>query len=309
MIKSTFTVLFTLFLPLIMLADIIAIEDLQYTDRYYNTLYQSTIASKNRLLKKERPEAYEIPDIYSYTLKEGEDIWTLIAKTSLTIDTIATLNRIDFIGMLKQDTTVFLPDTIGIFFEAEGQNKGYDTLTLSDKYNLPEKHILEVADPQGQARTLLFLPEVQLSFLERTYLTGVVFYSPLMGIETSKYGKRVDPFINEEAFHSGIDIVSVEGKKVHSARWGRIVYAGESDAYGNLVVIEHELGYYTLYGHLQEILVEIDENVDSGQIIGKVGSTGRTTGPHLHFEIHRKKNSLNPDNIPYFMGLDHTTVQ
>jgi murein DD-endopeptidase MepM/ murein hydrolase activator NlpD len=122
-----------------------------------------------------------------------------------------------------------------------------------------------------------------------------------MGIETSKYGKRIDPFINEEAFHSGIDIASVEGKNVHSSRWGRIVYAGESDPFGNLVAIEHELGYYTLYGHLQEILVEIDENVESGQVIGKVGSTGKTTGPHLHFEIRREKNILNPDNIPYFL--------
>ena len=284
-----------------LLADTITIEDLQYTDTSYNALYESTILSKNRLLKKERSESYEVPDIYSYTLKEGEDIWTLIAKTSLTIDTIATLNRVDFIGMLKQDSVVFLPDTIGIFFEAEQGQPAYDTLALSEKYNLPEEHILEVPDPLDENRTLFFLPEAQLSFIERTYLTGVVFYAPLMGIETSTYGKRIDPFINEEAFHSGVDLASVEGKKVHAARWGSIAYADANEDFGNTVVIKHEIGYYTLYGHLQEILVEVDENVESGQVIGKVGSTGRTTGPHLHFEIRREKNSLNPDNIPYFI--------
>jgi murein DD-endopeptidase MepM/ murein hydrolase activator NlpD len=296
-----YTLLCVLCLPLALLADTITIQDLQYTDAQYNALYESTIASKNRLLKKERSESYEIPDIYSYRLKEGEDIWTLIAKTSLTIDTIATLNRVDFIGMLKQDTVVFLPDTLGIFFEAEQEQPGYDTLMLSEAYDIPEEHILEVGDPVDENRTLFFLPEARLSFLERTYLTGVVFYAPLMGIETSKYGKRIDPFINEEAFHSGVDLASVEGKNVHAARWGSIVYADETESFGNTVVIKHEIGYYTLYGHLQEILVEVDENVESGQVIGKVGSTGRTTGPHLHFEIRREKNSLNPDNIPYFI--------
>ena len=309
MITTSLFILCTLLIPITLHAEILSIEELNYTDRNYNALYESTIASKNRLLKKERPATYVVPDIYSYPLKEGEDIWTLIAKTSLTIDAIATLNRIDFIGMLREDITVFLPDTIGIFFDAEQQTEQYDTLMLAEKYAISEGDILEVTDPQDQNRTLLFLPEVQLSFLERTYLTGVVFYSPLMGIETSRFGKRIDPFINEEAFHSGIDIASEEGKKVHAARWGGIVYAGESDGYGNLVIIEHELGYYTLYGHLQEILVEIDENVDSGQIIGTVGATGRTTGPHLHFEIHREEDSLNPDNIPYFMELDHTAEQ
>jgi murein DD-endopeptidase MepM/ murein hydrolase activator NlpD len=298
-----------LFFSAAMAVDIIDIEDLQYTDSQYNNLYRSTIASKNRLLKKERSESYDIPSIYRYTLKEGEDIWTLIAKTSLTIDTIATLNRIDFIGMLKRDTTVYLPDTIGIFLESDVGEEGGEDVSISEKYSLPEEHILEIADPKDQNLNLIFLPEVQLSFIERTYLTGVVFYAPLMGIETSKYGKRIDPFINEEAFHSGIDIASVEGKKVHSARWGRIVYAGESEQLGNLVVIEHQLGYYTLYGHLQEILVEFDENVESGQVIGRVGSTGRTTGPHLHFEIRREKQSLDPDNIPYFLERSVTTPQ
>jgi murein DD-endopeptidase MepM/ murein hydrolase activator NlpD len=306
MIRVSLLILCTLLIPLILHAEIHPIEDLNYTDRNFNSLYESTIASKNRLLKKERPATYVVPDMYSYTLKEGEDIWTLIAKTSLTIDAIATLNSIDFIGMLRQDITVFLPDTIGIFFDAERQTEQNNTLKLAEKYAISEGDILKVTDPQDQNRTLLFLPETQLSFLERTYLTGVVFYSPLMGIETSKFGKRADPFINEEAFHSGIDIASEEGKKVHAARWGRIVYAGASDGFGNLVVIEHELGYYTLYGHLQEILVEIDDNVDSGQIIGRVGATGRTTGSHLHFEIHRKEDSLNPDNIPYFLELDHS---
>jgi murein DD-endopeptidase MepM/ murein hydrolase activator NlpD len=271
------------------------VEELSYTDRNYNTLYESTITSKNRLLKGERLETYGPPVIYRYTLKSGEDIWTLVAKTSLTIDTISTLNRLDFTGSLRMDDTVYLPDTIGLFFDAER----HDSLDLSERYGLGEEDILEVADPLNPVRTLFFLPEVQLDFVERTYLTGVVFYAPLMGVQTSGYGTRTDPFINEEAFHGGIDIAADMGKKVHAARWGEIVFAGEGGDYGNLVVIEHQFGYITLYGHLSEILVEVEEQVESGGIIGRVGETGRTTGPHLHFEIRRGNDRLNPEDIPY----------
>jgi murein DD-endopeptidase MepM/ murein hydrolase activator NlpD len=124
-----------------------------------------------------------------------------------------------------------------------------------------------------------------------------------MGVETSQYGRRIDPFINEEAFHSGVDIAADRGRKVHAARWGRVVHAGEAGGYGNTVLIEHELGYHTLYAHLDEIRVEPDMRVESGGIIGTVGSTGRSTGPHLHFEIRRFREKLDPGNIPYL--LDH----
>jgi murein DD-endopeptidase MepM/ murein hydrolase activator NlpD len=281
------------------LSEIVNLDELNYTDRNYNTLYESTIASKNRMLKKSRKEEYAPPTIYRYTLKRGEDIWTIIAKTSLTVDTIATLNRIDFTGMLREESVVYLPDTLGLFFDSA--KSAIDELAAI--YAVPAEDISTINDPFQTGNDLLFVPEARLSFTERTYLTGVVFYAPLMGVETSKFGSRADPFINEEAFHGGIDIAAREGKKVYAARWGKIVYANESNGYGNLVILEHELGYHTFYGHLDEILVEFDGFVESGGIIGTVGQTGRTTGPHLHFEIRRFYSQLNPDNIPFFM--DH----
>jgi murein DD-endopeptidase MepM/ murein hydrolase activator NlpD len=297
----TFLTLYTVLISITVYGDVIPIEELSYIDRNYNDLYESTIFSKNRVLKQERYPSYEQPQVYSYTLKRGEDIWTIVAKTSLTIDTISTLNRIYFIGELKEGSLVYLPDTIGIFF----QSGEHEIMDLVQKYAVEEDDILEVPDPRDPPNTLLFLAEAQLSFVERTYLTGVVFYAPLMGIETSRFGRRFDPFINEEAFHGGIDIATDEGKKVHAARWGTVVYAGESEGYGNLVVIVHQFGYHTFYGHLADILVEVDELVESGQLIGTVGTTGRTTGPHLHFEIRRHNEKLNPDSIPFL--LDHQT--
>jgi murein DD-endopeptidase MepM/ murein hydrolase activator NlpD len=278
-------------------AEFPTITDLNNTDSIFNTLYESTVASKNRLLRHERKDEYTAPVIYRYTLKRGEDIWTIIAKTSLNVDTISTLNRIDFIGMIHEDSTVYLPDTLGLFFE-EGE---VGIPEIAQKYSIPETDIQKVTDPLHPTESLLFAPEVTLSFLERTYLTGVVFYAPLMGVETSRFGPRIDPFVNERTFHGGVDIAAEEGKNVYSARWGKVVYAGEINGYGNTVILEHELGYYTLYGHLEKILVEKGEKVDSGQIIGTVGTTGKTTGPHLHFEIRRENQKLNPDNIPNFI--------
>lgn len=287
-----------------LLSEIIPLNELNQTDPNYLALYESSIASKSRFLKHERKKQYEQPDIYRYKMKRGEDIWTLVARTSLTIDTIATLNRVDFIGMISAEKEVFLPDMLGIFFESGSTDKSRIIEMFKTSYGDVEDDILLIEDPLKPPGQLYFVPEVQLPFLERAYLTGVVFYAPLMGRETSGYGMRIDPFINEMTFHGGVDIAAEEGKRVHAARWGKVVYADKSNGYGNLVIIMHELGYYTLYGHLDKILVEAGDDVESGQLIGTVGSTGKTTGPHLHFEIRRFNKTLNPENIPFL--LEHS---
>lgn len=296
---SILLVFLTVSLPLF--SEITALEELNYTDPNYLTLYESTIASKNRFLKHERKQPYQQPKIYRYMMKRGEDIWTLVARTSLTIDTIATLNRVDFIGMISAEKEVFLPDMLGVFFEASFTNKSEIIEMFKTRYGVAEEDILLIEDPIKPSAQLYFVPEVQLSFLERAYLIGVVFYAPLMGKETSGYGMRVDPFINELTFHGGVDIAAEAGKRVHATRWGKVIYANKSNGYGNLVIIMHELGYYTLYGHLDKILVEVGDVVESGQLIGTVGSTGKTTGPHLHFEIRRFNKTLNPENIPFLL--------
>ena len=275
------------------------LDSLNYNDDRFIALSESTIASKNRMIKGIKKDEYTFPEIYSYEVKPGEDIWTIIAKTSLNIDSIATLNRFDFIGMVKERSEVLLPDTLGVFLDEEA----FDSEEIADKYSIDAINILSGQDPLNPGKVLYFVPEVELSFLERTYLMGIVFRAPLMGVKTSGYGLRIDPFVNEMTFHGGVDIASEEGKLVRASRGGLVIYADESNGYGNLVIIKHQLGYYTLYGHLMEILVEEDTEIDTGQALGKVGTTGKTTGPHLHFEIRRLDAKLNPENIPLF--LDH----
>jgi len=118
---------------------------------------------------------------------------------------------------------------------------------------------------------------------------------PLPGAKmTSRYGHRRDPFNGKSAFHGGIDFKAKTGTPVRAAADGTVVKAGRMGGYGKIVEIKHRNGYITRYAHLSRITVKVGERVASGERVGKVGSTGRSTGPHLHFEIRRRGKTVNP---------------
>ena len=114
---------------------------------------------------------------------------------------------------------------------------------------------------------------------------------------SSGFGKRLDPIKDQFARHNGIDLVGKYWAKIISPSPGRITFAGQFGAYGNSVVIDHGYGITTRYGHLKNIKVQKGDLVESGQIIGTQGSSGRTTGQHLHYEIRYKNLPLNPKNF------------
>ncbi len=95
-------------------------------------------------------------------------------------------------------------------------------------------------------------------------------------------------------FHKGIDIAAPMGTDVYCAAQGKVIFAGQKSGYGNCVIIEHENGLATLYGHLSKILVDANQQVKIGDIIAKVGNTGRSTGPHLHYEVRKNNTPINP---------------
>lgn len=131
----------------------------------------------------------------------------------------------------------------------------------------------------------------------RAALKEAPVHAPLAGPlrVSSPFGERVDPFLKKRAFHAGIDLPEPTGTLVHATGAGTISYAGRSSGYGNLVEITHVNGVVSRYGHLSAILVKKGQSVETGDVIGKVGSTGRSTGPHLHFEIRRGGAPVNPE--------------
>ncbi len=120
-------------------------------------------------------------------------------------------------------------------------------------------------------------------------------YTPLDGAyNSSSFGWRVDPFSGHSAFHEGLDFPANTGTPIYAAAGGVVTTAEQTAAYGKLVKIDHGDGFETRYAHASKIVVKVGEVVKKGQVVALVGSTGRSTGPHLHFEVRRAGAPLDP---------------
>ncbi len=111
---------------------------------------------------------------------------------------------------------------------------------------------------------------------------------------SSGFGFRSDPFTGEKEWHPGVDIANRYGAPVLAASRGIVTFAGKMRGYGNMVDVDHGYGFTTRYGHMSALAVHVGEEVKDGQLLGRVGSTGRSTGPHLHFEVRRFGQAINP---------------
>jgi murein DD-endopeptidase MepM/ murein hydrolase activator NlpD len=111
---------------------------------------------------------------------------------------------------------------------------------------------------------------------------------------SSGFGYRKDPFLHRPALHAGLDFVAPSGTEVRATAPGVVVSAGWSGGYGQMVEIRHANGVSTRYGHLSQVLVGSGASVSAGTLVGRVGSTGRSTGPHLHYETRREGSAVDP---------------
>lgn len=114
------------------------------------------------------------------------------------------------------------------------------------------------------------------------------------GRVSSPFGYRRDPFSHKKTFHPGVDIPRPYGAKIKAAMSGKIKFSGAKGGYGKVIFIEHRTGYLTIYGHNSRNLVRVGDYVKQGQVIGYVGDTGKSTGPHLHFEVRKNGKLLDP---------------
>jgi murein DD-endopeptidase MepM/ murein hydrolase activator NlpD len=117
---------------------------------------------------------------------------------------------------------------------------------------------------------------------------------PVAGRPSSGYGMRADPIKHAEINHPGFDLAAPTGTPVSAAAGGTVVHAGPAGTYGNLITIRHDNGYETRYAHLSEVDTNPGQRVEAGQLIGKVGTTGYSTGPHLHFEVRHDGKTIDP---------------
>ena len=158
-------------------------------------------------------------------------------------------------------------------------------------------------EPQGGEEDDAMLSADEAIDFYEGYLKKVSYnisYTPLgypfAGRITSTFGHRENPFggANVET-HKGLDIKGPMGAHVKAMAKGKVIFAGVRGGYGNCVILKHGNGFQTLYGHLSKILVSVGNNIKIGQHIGNIGSTGRSTGPHLHYEVRRDGQQVNPE--------------
>jgi murein DD-endopeptidase MepM/ murein hydrolase activator NlpD len=119
----------------------------------------------------------------------------------------------------------------------------------------------------------------------------------------SGYGRRIDPVYGTMKFHEGMDFSAPMGTDIYATGNGTVIHVGWETGYGNTVEIDHGFGYMTRYGHMSAFDVKVGQKVVRGELIGKVGNTGKSIGPHIHYEVHVKGAVVNPVNY-YFMDLD-----
>jgi len=232
--------------------------------------------------------------LFSYQLAEGMDLLSLSARLNLPYDCIATLNGFDNPTAVKPGMVVLIPNQPGIFAR-EVPASTFQEIVASISTNTRVEAMPVRLEKDGSLLGLSFYRGESFTPIERAYFLNILFRFPLpFGRLTSGYGMRDNPFTGDSEFHKGIDLAAPPGTEVFAARDGTVGMIGWDPVMGKMIILNHEAGYQTIYGHLAEIHVQLNDAVRSGMIIGAVGTTGYSTGPHLHFEIRRRGSSRDP---------------
>jgi len=238
-------------------------------------------------------DAVEHLTIYQYTARQGDDIFSLAARSNIPYSALASLNRLNNPTALEAGKLLLLPSCPGIFIPEDIQSD-LEKLIRASRLNIDEAVSLKIG-MAGNTQTFLFFPGADFSPMERAYFLNSGFRFPLRFFRvTSSFGPRQDPFNGNMSMHRGVDLAAPEGTEVFAAADGTVTAIGEDPVYGNYVIITHNNRWTTFYGHLQKVETVLYMDVKSGNLIGRVGTTGQSTGPHLHFELRQEGRALDP---------------
>lgn len=234
------------------------------------------------------------PDLvfYLYVARSSFDLFSLAARLNLPYETLATLNRLDRARTIVPGERLLVPSAPGLFVR-EKPSSDLDYL-LSYRGGAAGESI----SLSGAAEGLRFYRGERFNAEERALFLGLLFRFPLPHATlTSGFGMRVNPVTGHTAMHHGIDLAAPLGTEVYAVRDGKVSATGVDSLLGQYIILDHDGGLQTVYGHLSLRLVRLNERVESGMIIGHVGSTGQSTGPHLHFEVRDHGKAENPESL------------
>jgi murein DD-endopeptidase MepM/ murein hydrolase activator NlpD len=233
--------------------------------------------------------------IYAYTPKFDEDLLSLAARCTVPYATLATLNRLPN-ATAELSGSILLPSMPGLFIP---ENPHTDLEMLLTSARNDGRGVPLTLRRGEKTERFRFIPGEDFTATERAFFLHPNFQFPLRNYRlTSAFGPRINPVTGNPRFHKGLDLAAPAGTEVFAARNGVVTAQGYDSIYGNYIIISH--GEWTsLYGHLSEIHTVLLKNVRSGSLIGRVGSTGQSTGPHLHFELRQNGIARDPEKYLY----------
>jgi len=256
--------------------------------------------NSNESVDEDREEELKIVDpsdksirYITHEVAKGESLWRIANQYNIPVYTIVSLNKTKANKVIQPGDKLLIPSQTGIRVKIK---KGSTLSGIAKKYKLQVQNIREANKLKGstiQAGQYLFLPGAK-PLAETRYVVKNRFHWPLKGRFTSGYGKRTHPISRKRHFHTGIDIAAKTGVPFYAAADGVVIFAGNGGSYGNMIILKHKDGYLTVYAHASKILIKKGSYVKQGALIGKVGTTGTSTGSHLHFEVKKNKKTIDP---------------
>ena len=241
------------------------------------------------------------PTFFEYQLKENETLLSIAQKHKLSISSLISLNASYNIDLLQEGAYILISSLQGVFLSLNPKND-LEYLIYNRLFSTLTKELPIVVKSQYSTNkttnTFYFIKNTALTKLEYELWTRKSFHMPVLkGYVSSPYGYRISPISGRRLLHKGIDIATKSGSQVFASRGGTVIHSGYSNVYGYFIIIQHDEEYKTLYGHLLDSIVEIDDIVYAGQHIAFIGNTGASTGNHLHFEIHKNNQAIPPLNL------------
>ena len=235
----------------------------------------------------------------TYRIKSGDMIGFIADAFDVSQDTIISVNNIKQSRLIKPGDYLKIPSMSGIIYTVK--KNGETAATIAEKYKVNADKCASAnnvsLDTELKAGTSLFVPDAELDWATRQEINGDLFKKPLHAryYLSSYYGWRNSPFnAGSRTFHGGIDMAVSQGTPIYAALDGTVTAVGYNATYGNYVIITHHSGYKTLYGHMKSTACKRGNFVYTNTVIGYVGSTGMSTGPHLHFTVYKNDKTINP---------------
>lgn len=232
--------------------------------------------------------------IYEYTLQGERSLSAVAARFTVTVETLATLNRLPESEIPGGREALLIPSLPGLFIPDLPESR-FEQLLAHERAEQVGALMSFTVVVDEKPVSFRFIPEERLSSAEQKHFLGSFFRMPLRdAVVTSPFGYRIHPVLGHHSFHHGVDFRANRGSGVYAAASGRVVEIGRDGVLGVYLVIDHAGLYSSTYAHLSEVTVTLKQDVLSGSMIGKVGNTGISTGPHLHFEIAQGEKLFDP---------------